>query len=153
MRYKWFAMYTLLGKQREIHLYIIASEIGMVMMIATWSLISLIVLGRCLSYVDSVLPGRSYRFYDKSISLFSPEGDIFQVEYADKAGENGAPLICIVTSNHSIIIGTPFLELDHLMDRRCIEKISKVEEGVYIATAGTFLIVILLINLKCLTKI
>lgn len=78
----------------------------------------------------------SSKRYDKSISLFSPEGDILQVKYADNAGANGLSLVCIATSEKSIILCSPSMPSSSLMDRRCIDKVSMVDEGIWIAFAG-----------------
>ena len=74
--------------------------------------------------------------YDKSISLFDPEGDILQIRYADRAGENGMTLVCIVTSDNSVVLCSPSAPSNSLMDRRCIDKVSQVDEGIWIAFSG-----------------
>lgn len=78
----------------------------------------------------------SNKRYDKSISLFSPEGDLLQVKYADNAGANGLSLVCIATSENSVVLCSPSLASSSLMDRRCVDKVSKVDEGIWIAFAG-----------------
>ena len=74
--------------------------------------------------------------YDKSISIFSPEGELSQIKYADRAGENGLPLVCISTTDNSIVLCTPAAPTFSLLDRRCIDKVSKVDEGIWIVFAG-----------------
>jgi 20S proteasome alpha/beta subunit len=83
-------------------------------------------------FLDSAISNR----YDKSISLFSPDGDLLQIKYADKAGANGLSLVCIVTAANSIVLCSPSLPSHGLMDRRCIDKVSKVDEGIWVAFAG-----------------
>jgi 20S proteasome alpha/beta subunit len=78
----------------------------------------------------------SNKRYDKSISLFSPEGDLLQVRYADNAGANGLSLVCIATSENSVVLCSPSLPSSSLMDRRCVDKVSMVDEGIWIAFAG-----------------
>ena len=82
--------------------------------------------------LDSAISNR----YDKSISLFSPEGDLLQIKYADKAGSNGLSLVCIITATNSIVLCSPAVLSHSLMDRRCIDKVSKVDEGIWVAFAG-----------------
>ena len=76
--------------------------------------------------------------YDKNPSLFSPEGELLQLTYADQAGEQGESLICLVTAEKSIMLVCPALSSSssQLLDRRCIDKISRIEDGIWIATAG-----------------
>lgn len=83
-------------------------------------------------FLDSAISNR----YDKSISLFSPEGDLLQIKYADKAGANGVSLVCIITAENSIVLCSPAVPSHSLMDRRCIDKVSKVDEGIWVAFAG-----------------
>ena len=74
--------------------------------------------------------------YDKSVSLFSPEGELLQIKYADKAGANGLSLVCIVTSDNSVVLCSPSAPSYSLMDKRCVDKVSQVDEGMWIAFAG-----------------
>jgi 20S proteasome alpha/beta subunit len=83
-------------------------------------------------FLDSAVSNR----YDKSISLFSPDGDLLQIKYADKAGANGLSLVCIITAANSIVLCSPALPSHNLMDRRCVDKVSKVDEGIWVAFAG-----------------
>ena len=75
--------------------------------------------------------------YDKSINLFSPEGDLLQVGYAEIASERGATVICAPVSDSSLIIcieSDP--EFDVLLDRRLIDKISKVDDNIWMCFSG-----------------
>lgn len=74
--------------------------------------------------------------YDKSISIFSPEGELTQIKYADRAGANGLSLVCISTNENSIVLCTPAAPSNSLLDRRCIDKVSKVDEGIWVVFAG-----------------
>ena len=76
--------------------------------------------------------------YDKSARFFSPDGELMQLSYADQAGENGESLICLVTAEQSIVLVCPSLSSSssQLLDRRCVDKISRIEDGIWIATAG-----------------
>ena len=76
--------------------------------------------------------------YDKNSYLFSPEGELLQLTYAEQAGEQGESLICLVTAEKSIMLVCPALSSSssQLLDRRCVDKISRIEDGIWIATAG-----------------
>ena len=74
--------------------------------------------------------------YDKSISLFSPDGELMQVKYADKAGANGPSLVCIISGDDSVVLCSPAAPTNSLMDRRCIDKVSQVDESIWIAFSG-----------------
>ena len=76
--------------------------------------------------------------YDKNPCLFSPDGELLQLTYADQAGEQGESLICLLTSEKSIMLVCPALSSSssQLLDRRCVDKISRIEDGIWMATAG-----------------
>lgn len=85
----------------------------------------------CPFLVESAGPNR----YDKSISVFSPEGELLQVKYGEKASERGTPLVCSVL-NDTVIILSPSLEQNNLLDRRLLDKCSRIDTDVWIALAG-----------------
>lgn len=81
---------------------------------------------------------RSYARYDKSITLFSPEGNLLQVEYAKEAGKRGASLLCARSAKDGevmICIPSP-PAVDALLDRRSIDKISRIDDGIWCAFSG-----------------
>ena len=73
--------------------------------------------------------------YDRAITVFSPDGRLFQVEYAREAVKRGATAIGIKTKEGVILIadkrvGSKLLEAD------TIEKIYKIDEHICAATSG-----------------
>ena len=57
--------------------------------------------------------------------------------YADQAGENGAPVVCLTTSERSIVLVYPAsARMARLLDRRCVDKLARVDDGIWLATAG-----------------
>ncbi len=73
--------------------------------------------------------------YDRAITVFSPDGRLFQVEYAREAVKRGATAIGIKTKDGVILIadkrvGSKLLEAD------TIEKIYKIDEHICAATSG-----------------
>lgn len=86
---------------------------------------------------SSFKSSRSMSRYDKDPRCFSPEGDILQLTYADRAGENGQSLVCLVTAEGSIVLVCPMeQESSRLLDHRSIDKVSRVDDGIWIASAG-----------------
>ena len=80
---------------------------------------------------------RSMSRYDKDPRCFSPEGEILQVTYADRAGGNGQSLVCMVTTDGSIVLVCPVEpESSRLLDHRAADKVSRVDDGIWIASAG-----------------
>jgi len=74
--------------------------------------------------------------YDKSITLFAPDGTLKQVDYAEKAASKGQSLICCLTKDNKIILCCPSQTSQLLLDRRAVDKVSQVDENLYIAFAG-----------------
>ncbi|NWF95697.1 MAG: archaeal proteasome endopeptidase complex subunit alpha [Candidatus Thorarchaeota archaeon] len=72
--------------------------------------------------------------YDFSTSVFSPDGRIFAAEYAKKAVEQGATSIGILVKDGVVLLAEKRVEPLHEPDS--IEKISKVDDHVGVATSG-----------------
>jgi proteasome alpha subunit len=72
--------------------------------------------------------------YDMSTSIFSPEGRIFAAEYAKKAVEQGYTSIGILT-NEGVILLTE-KKVEPLQEPSSVEKISKIDEHIGVATSG-----------------
>ena len=78
--------------------------------------------------------GISGHGYDMSTGIFSPDGRIFAAEYAKKAVELGETSIGILV-NEGVVLLTEKRVLD-LQEPDSVEKISKVDDHVGVATAG-----------------
>lgn len=72
--------------------------------------------------------------YDMSTSIFSPDGRIFAAEYAKKAVEQGATSIGILVNDGVILLAEK--KMMPLQEPDSVEKISKVDEHVGVATSG-----------------
>jgi len=72
--------------------------------------------------------------YDRAIATFSPEGRMYQVEYARKAVEKATTSIGIVFNNGIVLIAAKSLQ--KLMVPESVEKISKVDDHIAIASCG-----------------
>jgi 20S proteasome alpha/beta subunit len=75
--------------------------------------------------------------YDKSINIFLPQGDLLQVCYAELAAEIGESVLCLPTSDDGFIACIPSdLIHDILVDKRGIDKISKIDDEIWLAFSG-----------------
>ncbi len=72
--------------------------------------------------------------YDMSTSIFSPDGRIFAAEYAKKAVEQGATSIGILVEDGIILLAEK--KVLPLQEPDSVEKISKIDEHVAVATSG-----------------
>ncbi|XP_034476493.1 proteasome subunit alpha type-5 [Drosophila innubila] len=73
--------------------------------------------------------------YDRGVNTFSPEGRLFQVEYAIEAIKLGSTAIGICT-NDSVVLAVEKRITSPLMVPKTVEKIVKVDEHIGCATSG-----------------
>jgi len=73
--------------------------------------------------------------YDRAITVFSPDGRLFQVEYAREAVKRGATAIGVKT-NEGVILVADRRVASKLLEADTIEKIYKIDEHVCAATSG-----------------
>jgi len=73
--------------------------------------------------------------YDRAITVFSPEGRLYQVEYASKIIERGTPAIAIKYSD-GILFLADFNLSSKLLVPESIEKMFKVDSHVFLISAG-----------------
>ncbi|GAH43501.1 unnamed protein product, partial [marine sediment metagenome] len=78
--------------------------------------------------------GISGQGYDMSTSIFSPDGRIFAAEYAKKAVELGETSIGILVDDGVILLAEK--RVQPLQEPDSVEKISKVDDHIGVATAG-----------------
>jgi proteasome alpha subunit len=72
--------------------------------------------------------------YDMSTSIFSPDGRIFAAEYAKKAVEQGATSIGVLVEEGIVLLAEK--KIQPLQEPDSVEKISKIDEHVGVATSG-----------------
>jgi proteasome alpha subunit len=75
------------------------------------------------------------RQYDQAITIFSPEGRIYQVEYALELVKRGAPIVGIQTSESSILTAIE-IEPNSLVVAETSKKIFRLDEHVGTGISG-----------------
>ncbi len=73
--------------------------------------------------------------YDRGITIFSPDGRLYQVEYAREAVKRGTPSIGVRTDGGVVLLVDKRIS-SPLMEEASVEKIHKADNHVGIASAG-----------------
>jgi proteasome alpha subunit len=73
--------------------------------------------------------------YDRGITIFSPDGRLYQVEYAREAVKRGTASIGIRTAD-GVVLAVDKRIRSPLMERDSVEKIHKADDHIGIASAG-----------------
>jgi proteasome alpha subunit len=73
--------------------------------------------------------------YDRGITIFSPDGRLYQVEYAREAVKRGTASIGIRTTD-GVVLAADKRSRSPLMEPTSVEKIHKADDHVGIASAG-----------------
>ena len=73
--------------------------------------------------------------YDRGITIFSPDGRLYQVEYAREAVKRGTASIGVRTPDGVVIVVDKRIR-SPLMERDSVEKIHKADDHIGIASAG-----------------
>lgn len=73
--------------------------------------------------------------YDRGITIFSPDGRLYQVEYAREAVKRGSPVVGIRTGD-GVVLAARKSARSPLLEPESIEKLLPVDDHVGVATAG-----------------
>jgi len=73
--------------------------------------------------------------YDKAATMFSPDGRLYQVEYASKIVEQGSTGVGIVCADGVVLAADKSIQ-SKLVIPESIEKIFKVDENIAVVSAG-----------------
>ena len=74
--------------------------------------------------------------YDRAITVFSPDGRLFQVEYAREAVRRGATTAGVVYENGVVLVADRRIPNPKLAEPASLEKIHQIDEHLACATAG-----------------
>lgn len=74
--------------------------------------------------------------YDRAITVFSPDGRLFQVEYAREAVRRGATTAGVVYQNGVVLVADRRIPNPKLAEPSSLEKIHAIDEHAACATAG-----------------
>ncbi len=81
------------------------------------------------------MDGHEQTAYDRGVTVFSPDGRLYQVEYAREAVTRGQPVVG-VTHGDGVVLAANGARRSPLQEPDSIEKLHAVDDHVGVATAG-----------------
>jgi len=81
------------------------------------------------------MQGNEQQAYDRGITIFSPDGRLYQVEYAREAVKRGTASVGVRTAD-GVVLAADRRARSPLIERDSIEKIHEIDAHVGVASAG-----------------
>ncbi|MBX0293356.1 archaeal proteasome endopeptidase complex subunit alpha [Haloarcula nitratireducens] len=81
------------------------------------------------------MQGNDQQAYDRGITIFSPDGRLYQVEYAREAVKRGTASVGVRTAD-GVVLAADRHARSPLIERDSIEKIHEIDDHVGVASAG-----------------
>jgi len=81
------------------------------------------------------MQGNQQQAYDRGITIFSPDGRLYQVEYAREAVERGSASVGVRTAD-GVVLAADRQARSALIEEESIEKIHEIDTHVGVASAG-----------------
>lgn len=90
--------------------------------------------------------------YDRALTVFSPDGRLFQAEYAMEAVKKGAAAIG-VRGEDCLVFALEKFETKKLQDSRTVKKVGALDSHIALAYAGLSADARVLLNMVCARNI
>ena len=78
---------------------------------------------------------RNQQAYDRGITIFSPDGRLYQVEYAREAVTQGAPCVAVRAAD-GVVLAAHAPRRSPLVEGGSVEKLHRIDDHVAVASAG-----------------
>ena len=81
------------------------------------------------------MQGNEQQAYDRGITIFSPDGRLYQVEYAREAIKRGTASVGVRTADGAVLAADRQVQ-SSLVEQQSIEKLHRIDDHIAVASAG-----------------